>query len=157
MVIVKFVGSSINGSTGAITALTVGSATITATALDGGGASDSATITVKDGSGIAIAFTGFGDETFDLDITDGKVGTVGTVFSQSNWSELNVSIISGGTIIGVQTDGSNGLSGNWGSSYVQIYPSYMTLCQHTITILVLGTDSVPNVPYSKVIKFTVVK
>jgi uncharacterized protein YjdB len=129
-----------------------GSATITATAQDGSEVFGTALVTVKEGAGITVNFTGFGDETFYFEQTDGQV------LSKSDGYSMYVYLhdVPGGPSA-TYLDGKLA-SVSWYSWYNNNYytyfdPSDLPLGPHTLSIEVFEYGT----PYSKVVSFEVVE
>jgi uncharacterized repeat protein (TIGR02543 family) len=131
---------------GVVTAVSDGTATITAKARDGSGKSGSAEVTVKAGDGVVVAFSGFGDETIDLTLKGNQA------LSKSRGDSLIVSLPGGGydSILGI-VDGNYGLSSDSGA--YRLYASDYSLGPHTLSVIVKKD----GVPYSKTLKFQVIR
>jgi uncharacterized protein YjdB len=139
--------------TGFVTAVSAGTATITATAQDGSEKTETVTVTVKPGNGIAINFSGFGDETIDLNLTDWNGNPGKVVLSKSTYDQLNIDVTSSYSSIEGWYDNGSNPNFYWNSGHAEISASGLTLGPHTVSVIVVANGT----PYSKIVKFTVVE
>jgi uncharacterized protein YjdB len=132
------------GSSITVTGAAVGTATITASS---GGKTASCNVTVKAGSGLAITFDGFGDQTIDL--TPNYVNDL----SKRTNDQLTVTVGGGSySLITWYVDGQSWNSGN--SHTIGAYSHSVGV--HYLTAVVKTNDSTPKY-FSKELSFRVVE
>jgi uncharacterized protein YjdB len=145
---------TVNPLTGLVNAVSAGTAIITATAQDGSGKTGTVTVTVKAGNGITINFSGFGDETIDLNLTDNQGNPGKVVLSKSTHDQLTITITSSYSSIEGWYDNGSPNNNYWYSDYAEIYADWLPLGSHTVSVIVVAEN---GIPYSKIVKFTVVE
>jgi hypothetical protein len=136
--------SAATGSSITVTGATTGSATITAAS---GGKTAACAVNVKAGSGLAITFAGFGDESIDLSpnhLND---------LSWLNYDQLTVTVNGNYASITWYMDGQ--FWGSMGSSY-NLNASGHSVGVHYLTVAVKTNDSPPKY-FSKELSFRVVE